>query len=241
MTSMRVLAVTLLLLSAAPALTAHNERPRQGGMRRLQFDADKAVIMQETGMVVVEKDGKLKVEFLPPAGRRPKETADADIAEGDEVGMAAGKKVTTAKELRAAYEAAKPGDEFKIGLRRDGRAVIVTFKKMDEKDLPKQMVIRREGGENPNRDLFPALGIGIELKDGRVLVAETLPNAPEGMESGDVIVSLNGTKVASVKGFSEVFDGVEVGGALKFELLRGGKTVTVEMKRPKPRGRVIVD
>jgi S1-C subfamily serine protease len=231
-------ALTILVVALASPASAHDERPQQQKM--MTFDADKAVIVPETGMIVTEKDGKLTVEFIPAADRRPKETADLDIAAGDEVGMAMGKKVATVKDLRALLDSVKPGQEVKIGLRRDGKASIATFKKMDPRDMPQTMVIKRDGGDNPNQDVRPALGVVIEQKGGKVIIAETFPNAPKEMQTGDVVVSINGTAVKGLKGFSDVFDNVEVGGDVKFVLDRGGKTVTVAIKRPKPQGQVIV-
>jgi S1-C subfamily serine protease len=234
----RIFALALAIAACAAPAPAHNERPQQKMM--MQFDADKAVIIREIGMVVTEKEGKLKVEFIPPADRRPKDSPDVDIIAGDEVGMAMGKKVSTAKGLRAAYDSVKPGLEFKLGLRRDGKAFIVAFRKMDDKDLPKMMVMKSGEGENPNQDVRPALGVVIEQKDRKVFIADTFPNAPKEMQKGDVVVSVNGTAVKSLQGFSDVFDNVEVGGDVKFELSRGGKAVTVAIKRPRPQGQVIV-
>lgn len=230
--------ITVAIAVTVPAF-AHDERPQQQ-QKMMRFDADKTVIVPETGMIVTEKDGKLTVEFIPPADQRPKKTADLDIAAGDEVGMAMGKKVTAVKDLRALLDSVKPGQEVKIGLRRDGRASVVTFKKMDEKDLPMKMVVKRDGGDNPNQDVRPALGVVIEQKGGKVIIAETFPNAPKEMQTGDVVVSINGTAVKDLEGFSGVFDNVEVGGDVKFELDRGGRKLTVAIKRPKPQGQVIV-
>ena len=231
--------LVLLVCEAAQALT-HDESPQQKNMKTMQFDADKAVMIDEVGMVVVEKEGKLMVEHIGPKEARPKETADLDVVAGDEVGMAAGKKVSSVAGLRAAYDSTKPGEEFKIGLRRDGKAFIVSIRKMDEKDLPTMMVIKRDGPDNPNQDVRPALGVVIEQKEGKVVIVDTFPNAPKEMLKGDVITSVNGTAVKKLEDFAGVFDQVEVGGVVKFELRRGDKTVTVSIKRPKPQGQVIV-
>jgi S1-C subfamily serine protease len=239
MINTRISVLALMLAACAAQAFPHDEKPQQKTMR-MQFDADKSVLLNEAGVVITEKDGRLAVEFVFPKDKQPKEIAGLDIAAGDEVGMAMGKKVATAKELHAAYDSVKPGAEFKLGLRRDGKAFIIAFKKMDEKDLPKTMVIKRDDGDNPNQDVRPALGVVIEQKEGKVLVVDTFPNAPKEMLKGDVVVSVNGTAVKSLQGFSDVYDNVEVGGEVKFSLSRAGKTVTVTIKRPKPQGQVIV-
>ena len=88
-------ACLVFAVCAGATALAHDEKPRQKNMKMMQFDADKAVMINEAGMVIAEKDGKLAVEFIGPKETRPKETADLDIVAGDEVGMAAGKKVTS--------------------------------------------------------------------------------------------------------------------------------------------------
>jgi S1-C subfamily serine protease len=235
----RVPVLALTLAACAAAAFPHDEPARQQATR-MKFDAEKSVLIMEAGAVVTEKDGKLAVELVFPKDRMPKEAAALDIAAGDEVGMAMMKKVSTAKELHAVYDSARPGVEFKLGLRRDGKAFIVAFKKQDPKEMQGTMVMKRTESDNPNQDVRPALGVVIEQKDGAVTVVDVFPNAPKDMLKGDVVVSVNGTPVKNLQGFSDVFDHVEVGGDVKFELSRAGKMVTVSIKRPKPQGQVIV-
>lgn len=243
MNNLRILAVALLVVTRAVALQAHDEKPQKKQMRTMQFDADKAVMIDEVGMVVTEKDGKLSVDFVPPKEQRPKATAELDVAAGDEVGMAAGKRVGSVKLLRAVYDSVKPGDEFKLGLRRDGQSFIVSFRKMDAKDLPqKRMMVRgSESDEGVERDVLPALGVALEMTKKGVEITETFPNAPKEMSKGDLIVSLNGKAVTNLADFSAAYDKTEVGGELKFEIIHEGKTLTVVTKRNKPQGRVIVN
>lgn len=235
----RIPVLALMIAACATAAFPHDEPPRQQ-MQRMKFDAEKSVLIMEAGVVVTEMKGALAVEHVFPKDRMPKEAAALDIVAGDEVGMAMGKKVSSAKELHAVYDSATPGIEFKLGLRRDGNAFIVTFKKQDPKEMQSTMVMKRSGGDNPNQDVRPALGVVIEQKGGKVLVVDAFPNAPKDMQKGDVVVSVNGTAVKDLQGFSDVFDHVEVGSDVKFVLDRGGKSVTVAIKRPKPQGQVII-
>ncbi len=251
------LAAALLIALAPAPLRAQDKAPqwnsdkgdRKGGegkprMHMMKFDADKAVMIDEAGMIVTEGEGTLKVEFLPPKEARPGETADLDIAVGDEIGMASGKRVSTAKALREAYEAIRPGEEVKLGLRRDGKPFIVIFTKKDPKDLPRKMVIRSGGDEDPDTDVLAALGIVIraagEAGARELVIAETLPNAPEGMSKGDVIRTLNGKSVKTPVEFSAIFDNVEIGGKLTFGLVRKGEAMTVTTERPEPQGKMII-
>ena len=76
---------------------------------------------------------------------------------------------------------------------------------MDEKELPKTMVIKRDGPDDPNQDVRPALGVVIEQKDGKVVIVDTFPNAPKDMLKGDVVASVNGTAVKNLEDFSGVY------------------------------------
>jgi len=122
--------------AAKPEKQDKHGTPGKPRVMRMAFDADHAVMINEVGMVVTEEEGKLNVAFIPPKEARPKDAADLDIMEGDEIGMAAGKPVSSAKLLREAYESVRPGDEVKLGLRREGKSFIVVFTRKDGKDLP---------------------------------------------------------------------------------------------------------
>jgi len=246
-------AVSLFLLVACTPSHAQDKHPggnadkpgKQGKpgkpmMRTMKLDADKAVMIDEAGMIVTEKNGKLTVEFIPPKERRSKETAELDIVEGDEIGMADGKRMTSAKLLRKTYESIKPGDEVKLGLRRNGNSFIVVFTRKDTKDLPNRMIIRSDASEGADVDVLPALGIAIQGTDGELVITKTFPNAPEEMVQGDIIHSINGTTVKTLHDFSGIYDKVEIGATLKIGLLRKGKPVTVVTTRNKPQGKMII-
>jgi S1-C subfamily serine protease len=205
---------------------------------RIQIDADKAIMIDELMMLVADTSGKLRVQFIAPAERRPAAAAKMDIAPGDELAMAGGKKVESLKQLRELYETAKPGEEIKMGLRRGERSYLISFTKMDPKDLPKKMVIRRGDG-NPNEAVLPALGVMAMFENGKLVVMETFPNASEDIAKGDVVVSLNGKKAADAKELNAIYDATEMGAELKLELTRDGKTISVAAKREPPPGAVI--
>jgi hypothetical protein len=48
-----------------------------------------------------------------------------------------------------------------------------------------------------------------------------------GLQKGDVVVSINGIKVAGVDSFNELMAGIVQGAAVKIEVIRDGKTITV--------------
>jgi len=254
-TSLAVTAIALCITSAV-SLNAQDKSPgwnaaqpekqdkprthEQPKIMRMAFDADHSVMINEVGMVVAEKDGKLSVAFIPPKEARPKDAAGLDIMGGDEIGMAAGKPVSSAKLLREAYESVRPGDEVKLGLRREGKSFIVVFTKKDGEHLPGRMVIRTDGDEDPNLDVLPALGIAISAGENGLAITETFPNAPDEMETGDIIETVNGKTVKTLQDFSGVYDRAEIGSTLKFGLLREGKKVTVVTTRNEMHRKMIV-
>jgi S1-C subfamily serine protease len=205
----------------------------------MRFDAETSVMLREIMAIVAEEKGKLTVMMVPPADRRPEGLPAVDLQRGDEVGMASGKRVSSIKEFRAAYEATKPGQEFKIGVRRDGRAIVVHFTRKEDKDMPGGgMMIMRQGPVDENSDVFPALGLTLEKKDAGVIIAETLPHASKEMQKGDVVSTLNGITVFTVADFAKTLDATKVGEMLTFELMRKGEKVSVSFPRPEPRGQM---
>jgi S1-C subfamily serine protease len=237
--------VVLIALPVCGALRAQETQSKagSGGMRMMKISSDNAMIVGEIGAVITEEKGMLKVMMIPPKDQRPKEMQDVDLAIGDEVGMVAGKRIKSIKELKEAYSKTPVGEMFKLGVRREGQAHVVSFVKKDEKDMPQgqRMVIRQGGpGGNENSDFFPAFGIGIEKKGSDIVISETLSHAPKDLKKGDVVKTLNGKEIKSIADFNKEFDATKIGGTLKLELIRDGKPVTVSAPRPEPKGQMIM-
>lgn len=231
-----------LFLASTAAILAVSTMPgqgwsTQGGQRMMRFDANTSVFLREIMTMVGEENGKLTIMMVPPADRRPEGMPEVDLQRGDEVGMAGGKRVANIKELRAAYEGAKPGKDFKLGVRRDGKAIVVAFVRKEEKDMPAgggQMVVRREAGDE-NSDVFPALGLALQKKGDAVVVIEAMPHASKEIKKGDVVSALNGATVKNVADFAKALDATKVGDTLTFGLQRGSEQVKVSFPRPEPR------
>jgi hypothetical protein len=211
-----------------------------GGQQRtmMRFNADSSVMLREIMAIVADEGGTLKIVMVPPPDRRPQGMAEVDLQRGDEVGMAAGKRIKTIKELHEAYNASKPGEEFKLGVRRDGRPIVVTFTRRDDKEMPGGGMVIRRGPGDQNSDVFPALGLMLEKKASAVVVSETMPHASKEIQKGDVVSSLNGTPIKNIADFAKALEAAKVGDELSFVLDRKGETVTVKMPRPEPRGRM---
>ena len=130
----RILLVALIIGSNGSMAQDKKQQPSPT-VKTMQFNAENSVILRELGAVITEENKKIVVKFIPPKDRRPKEVVGEDIEAGDEVGMANGKRVTAASELRKLYDEAPVGSEFKLGVRRDGQPRIVSFLKKDPKDV----------------------------------------------------------------------------------------------------------
>ncbi len=114
---------------------ATQARPAPGSARMMRVSSDQAFIAREIGAVMTEGKGVIKVVMIPPKEQRPAELQDVDLVIGDEVGMAAGKRIKTIQELRDAYANAPVGEVFKLGVRRGEQARVVPFVKKDEKEF----------------------------------------------------------------------------------------------------------
>jgi S1-C subfamily serine protease len=238
--STRIVCIIAMLVIINPRLLSQDkpDRPPEGGTRMMRFDATTAFIVPELGVVITVEGGKLVVKVVPTSDERP--GGQTDVAEGDEVGMMNGTRVSSIARLRETYEKIAVGDDVRLGLRREGRSHIVTFPKKNPKDQSNVIVMRQSDANAEDEDVLPALGIIVRKEKENVVIAGTLPHVPAGLKEGDIITSLNGKSIKSVKDFSSEFDATAIGDELRFELLRGGKTVSLTTLRPEPRGKVII-
>jgi S1-C subfamily serine protease len=237
------LVTALMILCGFAVAQDPQAKTTPDGARMVRISSENALILGEIGAVITEEKGIVRVLMMPPKEGRPRGMQEVDLMKGDEVGMAAGKRVKNIKELKEIYTSASVGESFKLGIRRDGQAHVVSFVKKSEKDMPQGggMVIRRDGpGGDENSDVFPAFGIGIEKKGSDIMISETLPNAPKNIKKGDIIKTLNGKEIKSIADFNKEFDATKIGGTLTLELMRDGKQVVVAAPRPEPQGQMIM-
>ena len=207
----------------------------------MKFSPDSVMLIKEIGALVGNQEGTLKVLLAPPQGRDLSGVQSVDLAEGDEVGMAAGERILLVSELRELYESAEVGSEFKLGVRRSGKPIVVTFTKKDPEEMGSggMMMIRREGPEQEGSSLFPALGFRLKEETGGLTVTEVLPEGALEVNAGDHILSLNGNKTQTLEEFESVLAAIEVGKAMKLLVKRGGKDLTLNAPRPEPKGTIL--
>ena len=229
-------------------------------MKTMTFNADDMYLIPGLGAGITLEEDNLKVMFLMPSEQRPKEFQKVDLQEGDKILMLNGKRVRTIVELREQMESIKVGDPVELGIKRDNAMMIVAFDRPDEEQQGggKIMMVTNTIGsddEGHGKDhstpgtittmgtnAFPLMEAGVILGDGESganVIAEV-----GGMESemtgdplaqSDLIVTLQGNKIASLDDFTAAYKTIETGAMVKIDYMRDGKKHTVSFVKPKMR------
>lgn len=230
--------VLLVGLSSAPAQKFVSESPNQKVMK---FDPDSVMLVREIGALIGNQEGVLRVLLAPPPSSKVSGVQRVDLATGDEVGMAGGRRIHEIGELRKLYDSAAVGSEFKLGVRREGKPIVVTFTRKSPEDLASggMMMITREGPSEEGSSVFPALGFRLTEGSGGLTVSEALGAGAFDLKTGDTIRSLNGKGVHTLQEFEDVLGTIEVGQNITIDVLRGGKEQSFSANRPEPRGTVV--
>lgn len=203
-------------------------------------------MLSEIGAVLREKSGWVEVEMMPPARGEKEGDKNVDLKKGDKILMVNGKKIKTAKDVTTIYEALKTGEEFKMGISRDDKMHMVSFKKGDAKvkGAIHQETIKMDGKSG---NIFPTLELGfiLEGKKDKLNIMKMMPGAPEfitkaKIAEGDELIKINKKSVKSIGQFTKEFTGVITGEELEITFLKNGKEITVSGKKPKSKGKVII-
>ena len=116
---------------------------------------------------------------------------------------------------------------------------MVLFTKGDPKDLPHIQMKIMQAGKNENNEAYPAVGVVIRVKGKALVIDDLLPGETAvgklDVKKGDVITAINGTSVASLKEYDNIFDGLTTGRDITWSLSRGGKQVDVTFAKPQTR------
>ena len=236
--------ILLALLSLAPAAPGDPVASVPDSLGMIRLSSDDAFPIPETGALVVKDGSDLKVRFVPPAGNRPEKYRSVDLQEGDQILLVNGKRVKTIAELKKAHADTPVGETFKLGIKRGEELMIVSFEKADPKDLPKMNTrIVTSGGEGT--EVLPAVGVMLVEKGKGVVIDKILPvetSAVKGLDvkEGDIILSINGNAVSSLKEFVSFYDNLAVGDPVEWKTRRSGNAISVSFAKPKPMGRVMM-
>lgn len=237
----RTIALALLIPALALTAGAQESVSKAHGPKVLKFSPDSVILIKETATLIGHQHGVLKVILTPSGGRELTGVQAVDLAEGDELGMAAGKRITNVAELRKLYEEAPAGSEFKLGVRRQGRPIVVVFTRKDSSEMGSGglMIVKAGDPKADGTSLFPALGFALKQDTKGLSVAEVLPDGPFALKTGDTISSLNGTPTTTLEEFESVLGSIKAGEQVVLLLNREGNQLTLQAPRPEPRGTVL--
>lgn len=253
-----VVVMTVILLSiqlgAADFSSRKTIESNDGGM----------VFLSELGAVITESDDGLLVEMVLPVEQRDSEYQDVDLQQNDLVLMLNGKRMKSIQILQDGYEALSTGEMAKLGIKRDGQMMIVSFPKSetDPEKKPRMMVMTMEvddsaGGAEPRIELTTPdgkttasaalvdLGVMLDDQEGDPTIIAVLPNLVAALseteiEVGDIIRSLQGEEVASGAELSDRYESVAVGDTVRLLVDRDGAEVEISFIKPEPQRGMII-
>lgn len=200
---------------------------------QFQFDPKTDMLFDEIGVMLHQESNIVKVTQVMPEGMRPKENKDVVLKEGDIVAMANGRKIKEISAFRKLYDALKIGDELKLGVKRDGEAIIISVHKTDpeKRGGPRMMKMTMDG---KNSDAIPGVGF-VETSGNSVVVKAVFD--PESISAKnfkpkDVLRSLNGKPITTMHDLKSMYDKIPTGGKAEFAVTRDGREVTVSIDKP---------
>jgi C-terminal processing protease CtpA/Prc len=258
---------TISLLALIVAVMMLHSSPAEAQMK-LMIEGD-AFMVREIGATIVQNDDNLEVVFMLPEDSRPEAYKSVDIREKDLILMVNGKKVKSVSDIRELFDGIKPGEDVKIGLKRDKSMMIVSFERADPESLPEfktmtftsidssdgeseggvmKVVKRMEtSGGKDDIELTMLEGSGLvigESEDG-LIIAAVMPDAKESLASADVkkgdrLISVQGEKTSSVAALAKLFDEIEVGTAVTLDLAREGQPFSVTFDKAKSQPKTMI-
>jgi serine protease Do len=220
----------------------------------LKFKMDRQAFL---GVGTDETDKGLKITEV----QKESAAATAGLQEGDIITKVDGKEMKEGKQLVEVIRAHKPGDDVAIEYLRDGKkkttkAILKSIQmpesfhfKMDPIEIPefhfeglREMRVMPPFGNDENvfrwHSRGPKLGATIEdTEDGNGVTVQEVdaesPAAKNGLQKGDVITNINGKKIADVGDAREAMQESSGKNTWNIQVLRGGKSITMEIKIPK--------
>lgn len=137
------------------------------------YSSDDVQLMLEVNGLIKAEGEKIIIELIAPADKRKAEYKEVDIQTGDELVFMNGKKIKSPEDFKKNYEAVESGKELKLGLKRKGLSVIVSFNKMkQEAGGPIRMqTFKMEGKEKDGKVVVDGKELNIDsLKKAGVII-----------------------------------------------------------------------
>ncbi|MCA8961828.1 MAG: PDZ domain-containing protein, partial [Planctomycetes bacterium] len=163
-------------------------------------------------------------------------SAEAGLREGDRLIAVGGRDVATLENVKDALTHLKAGDEKGLTFERDGQIRTVRLRWGAGEIEPSVLGTKSETGSArraPERtEKTPGyLGVSIDTEGGVLRIDEVLSGSPAekmGLQSGDRIVSVNGTEVNSLEQLGQLFGGLYAGDAVTVRVQRGDDHYTIK-------------
>ena len=255
-----VFSATFLLALSASAVSA------QVVMRQTAA-GDGVFHLKEVQAIITSANDSVKVLMVLPTDMRPEGYRDIEIKDNDEILMVNKKRIKSVKTLEKMYNDLEIGGEFKMGLRRDGKLSLVSFKKIDPADLPAgaqvqirtatdaggeghgdgMIMTRTIGADGDGGNIRPLFGTGLMLGEegGKVKIIDVMGHIGRvlgkiDIKVGDVIESLNGTKAKSLDQIVAVYEKFVIGEKVELAYSRKDKRRVASFEKPETQGRMIV-
>lgn len=194
-------------------------------------------LMEELSILLVERDANITVDMVLPADKRPEKNQKLDVKKGDAVLMLNANRVKSLEQFKEIYAQVKAGEQLSLGIQRNQEMFILEFKKMAASDpkTPKKIIIQSFGDksdpsgepqmhqeiirlDDTSGKVKPILELGLifEEAEGQVTISKVLPPVVKSIDrgkltEGDIIESINGQKVESVKQFSALYEQLKPG------------------------------
>ncbi len=188
-------AILFVILSQLLCLVSNAQE-----MRIIKGKPGEIFMLPEVGAIIQLEDKKILVENVMPKDMRDKNYKNVDLQEKDEILMVNGKKIKTPKDCEDIYDKLKVGEEFKMGIGRNDKMFIVSFKKADPEKLKSGggMVVKMNDKDEDIR-VLPEFGIVLSGSKGKVTIKEVIKEIPKGTIKCNATEELSTTCFVRIK------------------------------------------
>lgn len=236
------------ITSASPGATVEMIASRDGWQRKMSLTLGRSNPEAESETPAAKPDpapsggsGFLGVYLAPGEGEgahvdgtvRGSPARKAGLKKGDVITSINGKSVGNEQDLIAVLGQSRVGAKVDLVVRREGwdKRVSITLGVRSEE--PPASPEQPEAPEQPSAEGKSGyLGIAIEESNGKVVVDEVEAGSPAekgAMKKGDVIVSVNGSPVASGSDLGGVLSKCSAGDTVTMVIERGGWKRTIKI------------
>jgi|ERR1041385_2989911 S1-C subfamily serine protease len=229
------------------SINAQTKIIRQGESGTMVTAEGEIFDIPEVASIITESKGNIVVENVLDVKMRPKEYESVDIKQGDVILMVNGKRVKTIAELKDTYASAEVGSAIKLGIQRNDEMMIASFAKADPEKLPKRRIVMRNGGDGGNENIMmlPYAGLIIGSKKDNVVIQGMIDNNTSvlkgaDIKEGDIVTSINETKVSSFKDFSDTYKKIAVGEEVTIHTSRKEKELSFSFPKSESKEQRII-